>query len=327
MGNPIRRFEHNKPYFITNRVARGLPFVPNEVFNRILKGAAARALAMNPGIKLTALEFLQNHYHVILVPMADPKGISSLLHDLDDEIAKDVNRLLGRRNENVWDGRAHVALLGNVDAVEKQLVYSYLNPVAANFVDKASQWFGVGSYRFLFDQTPERHKWIPSSKLSKLPNAGFTRKGIKRLCRYLDSIESEEYLLEIDPYIWKQCFNETKNLSNEVIRERILKRITEEEDYYRRQRKEQRQCLVDVEQLILQNPHKPYKPEKFGRRVYCICTDPELRRMLIQAYQTFCKECRTAWQSWKAGDFSAKYPPGAFLPPRPPLANIMPGYT
>ncbi len=237
MPHPRRRYLHLKPVFFTNRLAQGLPFVPNKYINSILYGAAARALARNPGIKLCALEFLQNHYHGMAVPTADPQELSSFLHDLDDELAKAVVRLLGQRNVKVWSQRPHVALLGNADAVMEQLTYAYLNPVAANFVDKASQWFGVSTYRFLFNQTPEKYKWIPTSKLRQLPNKPFNKKLLKKLCRQIEQLNTPLYDIHIDPFFCKHCFEETSQLSDDEIRSEILKRVKAGEDAYRKERK------------------------------------------------------------------------------------------
>ena len=43
MGHPRRKFVHNRAYFVTNRLAEGLPLVPAKIINKLLFGLLARA--------------------------------------------------------------------------------------------------------------------------------------------------------------------------------------------------------------------------------------------------------------------------------------------
>ena len=323
MGHPRRKYKNRKAYLISNRLAHGLPFVPNIYINALLYGALARASSRNRGVVLCAFEFLQNHYHLIVYLEGDAEEMSSFLHDLDDELARIVKKLLGKSNLKVWAQRPHVALLGDAAAVIKELAYCFMNAVQAQFCDKAAHWIGIHSFLSLFSEKQEEHKWVKTRKLNRLPNRDFTKRHIKHHMNTWIEAPGPTFALRIKPYIWKHLFKETRNLTNEQIRELILSEISDGEARCRQERKKNRSTVADPHALAMQNPHKPYTPKKRGRRVYCICTDPELRKEIIAAYKAFCETCAAVWASWRKGDFSAKYPPGAFIPPRPPLASAV----
>ena len=323
MGNQRRFYKHGDTCLVTNRLAQGLPFVPNAYINALVYGAVARACALNPGIAVCAFEFLQNHFHFVVYIESDAKEMASWLHDLDDELARIVKTLLGKSNLKVWAQRPHVAVLGDAGAVIRELSYVFLNSVEANFCKDASDWIGVNSYRFLFSPNAEQHKWVRTCKLNQLPNKGFTARDIKRLhARWLKQ-SGKIFTLVVKPYIWKKMFKQVRELTDEQVRELILEEIARGEAQCGRDRRSSRRLLAEPEELSRQNPYKHYTPSKRGRRVYCICTDPELRQQFIELYKAFCETCVAVWQAWKRGDFSQKYPPGAFLPPRTPLASAL----
>ena len=328
MGHQRRYYKHGDAFFVSNRLTEGLPFVPNIFINFLLLGALARAAALSPGIVICAFSFMQNHYHLIVYIEGDSAQLSTFLHDLDDELARVIKKLLGKRNLKVWAQRPHVALLGDMPTVIKYFAYCFLNPVDAGFCDRAADWIGAHSYHTLFDEKlrHREHKWVRTRELKKLPNKEFTDKEIRRLQSEWENIEGPIYELEIEPFAWKERFGSSRNLTDAQILETIVLSIQTGEKDCAQQRKKERRRLADPELLRRQNPYKRYRPKKYGRRVYCICTDPELRKQIIEAYKNFCEECKAAWAAWKKGDFSVKYPPGAFLPPRLPLASALPEF-
>ena len=323
MGNPRRHYRHNDLCLVTNRLAEGLPFVPNAYMNAILYGALARASARNPGIVICAFTFIQNHYHLIVHIHTDAEEMANFLHDLNDELAKIVKKLLGKRNAKIWGQRTHVAIIGNFGAAIKEFGYCFLNAVKANLAERAKDWIGVNSYRFLFSQEPEDYKWVRTAKLQRLPNKEFTKRDLRRLHNRWINQPAPSYTLYVNPYSWKNLFDDSRKLSNDQIRDLILTQVAAGETQCAKERTQNNLGTANPEALSLQNPHKYYVPKKFGRRVHCICTEPEIRQELIEEYKAFCETCAAVWRAWKKGDFTAKYPPGAFLPPRPPLASAL----
>ena len=325
MGHQRRYYKHGDICFVSNRLAEGLPFVPNIFINCLLLGALARASALSPDIVVCAFSFMQNHYHFVVYVNGDGAQLSTFLHDLDDELARVVKKLLGKRNLKVWAQRPYVAILGDMQTVIKYFGYCFLNPVEACFCGCAADWIGVNSYQTMFDKKlrKRKHKWTGTKELKVLPNKEFTEKDVKSLSGEWEEIPGTVFELRIDPFIWKERFKSSRNLTDDQIRREILLWIETGEKECEQKRKKEKQKLSDPKLLKLQNPYKRYRPKKYGRRVYCMCADPELRDQIIEAYKDFCEKCKAAWMAWKKGDFSIGYPPGAFLPPRRPLASAL----
>jgi hypothetical protein len=62
MSNPRRHFEHNCAYFLTNRLARGLPLVSCDYINNILLGGMAKACEDYPNVVISNYLWRTNHY-------------------------------------------------------------------------------------------------------------------------------------------------------------------------------------------------------------------------------------------------------------------------
>ena len=327
MGHPRRMFEKGSVYFVTNRTAEGLPFVANAFIRLVTFGILAKACFRFPQIAISCWLFLANHYHSILITRGDPAVFKDFMNYVDGELAKAVVRWLGKRNYKVWAQRYNAARLLTPEAVLQQMSYAYTNPVKANLVARAKDWKGVSTYSTLFDSSDQKFKWVRPSKLSLLPNGAFSRKLCAYLVKKIEELPAPMFTLRVSPFAWKYCFPETSELSDEVLRERLLLLISAEEQQCALERKRDRRTVADPKLLAEQNPHKHYKPKKYGRRVFCISTCAELRREFIAVYRDFCERAQAAWRSLLRGDEQPNFPPGSYLPPSYPVASLLPAFT
>lgn len=318
MGHPRRFYRPDSLYLLTNRLAEGLAFVPNAYICALLGGVFAEASRRYPKIHLSLYFFLQNHYHLLVHTSGDPAELRSFLEYIDGEIAKLVVRLLGKRNVKVWAQRAHVALIATAEDALEKMAYALLNPVAANFCDRAIDWRGFSSAKFLYDQSPEFYKRVYPRQVERLPNGCFGRKLRRTLLEEIEALPQDAQPLIATPFSWKRCFIETKDSSDAELLQRLEAKVAFEESRYRKARKTP---LPTAEQLASQNAHKRYKPKKFGRRVYCICCNKELRELLLKEYREFCEQCKICWLESRNGCLDVDFPPGAFRPPRVPNAT------
>ena len=58
MPRNIRKYEKDRVYLITNRVAEGLPFVPTILINLFIYGIIARAICLHPNVKACHFIFM-----------------------------------------------------------------------------------------------------------------------------------------------------------------------------------------------------------------------------------------------------------------------------
>ena len=322
MGKMRRMFARNTPYLITNRLAEGLPLVPNTFMNLILYGVLARASQQFPDIIICAWLFLQNHLHALLFATEDPHRIADFMNFVDGEIAKDVARLLGKRQYKIW-GREYDALpLMTPEDVRKKQAYLYANPVAANLVARASDWFGVTTFKGTAEDFTQGYKYIRPRYLPRLASRTFSKASLRTLLARLEQRPGCTYALSVKPLAWLDCFP-AEHLNREEEWAKILKQVAEIEQAEQRHRSAEKRSLPSKDALRYQNPHKHYKPQSKGRRVFCMCSDPELRRDFIAVYRAYCARCEAAWQQWKKGNLNFPYPPEAFIPRRPPMAALL----
>jgi hypothetical protein len=251
--------------------------------------------------------------------------LSNFIHDIQDELARLVCKLLGKRNVKVWAQRFHAAKLGDYQAAVSKIVYGLANPVQAGFCKRVADWWGIGSWKYIEGEKQKICHWYRSKKLKKLLNAPFSKQTLSYNLAYLIKLEptSQQFSLSMQPFYWKICFKKTRNIADAEIKEMIINGIVEQEIRIAKERKRERKQLADKELLKCQNPYKCYKPKSLGRRVYCICTDSDLRQQLIEEYQSFCEYCRYVWKKWSERDYRFKFPPGAFIPSQKPFANLI----
>ena len=102
MPRLLRRYEKDRVYFISNRTAEGLPFVPTMLINMFIYGIIARAMFFQPHVRICHFLFMGNHYHMIAVLKGDPDALKSFMDYFDGEVAKVINRFRGRTGHNVW---------------------------------------------------------------------------------------------------------------------------------------------------------------------------------------------------------------------------------
>ena len=126
MPSPPRLLIPHSVVLITTRMEEGLPLIPAEFIEVIIKGILGRAQKLYPVVACHYI-FMNNHLHLILV-VTDPDAVAGFMDRLKTELAHAVNRLLGRRKRTVWyDSYDAVPILTLEDCIEK-IAYVYTNP-------------------------------------------------------------------------------------------------------------------------------------------------------------------------------------------------------
>ena len=134
-------------YLITRRTTQRLFLLrPSTEINAALRYCMALAQKRASGIKIHAVTFMSNHYHIVCT---DTEGnLPVFTEELHKLIARCLNCRHGRW-ENFWAAAAqtsHVQLLSSKDVLDK-IVYTLANPTEALLVSHGNQWPGVRLYR------------------------------------------------------------------------------------------------------------------------------------------------------------------------------------
>src|SRR5690554_4138067 len=125
---------------ITRRCLEGRFFMrPDGTMNAIAAYAFARAAQLN-GVKIHAIVVMSNHVHIVLTDVKARR--SAFMRDAMSLISRARNWDLGRP-ENFWGRGSYCeTVLLERDAQERKLLYTILNPVKADLVERVEEWPG-----------------------------------------------------------------------------------------------------------------------------------------------------------------------------------------
>lgn len=139
MTRPRRHIE-GQVVAITRRCFNRNHFMrPDTTMHDIAEYVFGRSTQKN-NVEIHAAMVMSNHLHIILT---DLKGRRShFMRDAMSGIARARNKDL-ERSDHFWDGRQYCdTILLDRDAEERKLLYTWLNPVVADLVERADQWPG-----------------------------------------------------------------------------------------------------------------------------------------------------------------------------------------
>jgi hypothetical protein len=310
-----RRTKNKLVVHATNRLIKGLPFVPNEFMKPLMCGIMARAQELYP-VCISHFLWMGNHYHIILTGRG--AQISPFLGYMQAEIAKALKQLHPRYYETkVWRTRFKEQHLCIPEAVFKAIAYLYNNPTRANLVENIDEYPGLSSWKMMMSGGYAIEAgWVPSRLLSGFHKKIRTRTPVQ-LARHLKQLATSTHSLRIHPFAWKRCFEETRSHTDEELLCEIVRRVRCREQSSAELRTGP---VIGARRLKRRSIFRDYRPKKkkFDRTPYLICPDKELRKVFIQGYRNFCDMCRSAWNALMRGVKGVEFPRGAYLPGAPP---------
>jgi len=148
--------------------------------------------------------------------------------------------------------------------------------------------------------------------------SGYTREAERLLG---DSNEVESFTLE--PNAWLEAFGITDRAQQEQVNLRVIQLIRYLELRAERKRQRQHKRVIGQEKLIRQEFDVSYRPDRKGRRMWCLSDERSIRIAYIRSLKRLKQEARRVLALWRMGDTTAKYPPGLYPPSMPKLANVL----
>ena len=320
MPNNLKLFLPNCVYFVTTRIASGLPLIPAPFMQEILLGILARAVAFYP-VTISDLIVMGNHLHLIAVTN-NSTSLNLFMRFLKTESAHAINRLLGKVKGSVWEEGYDSPIILDLEALQDRLLYIYTNPQRANLVDTIDQYPNISSWNSFTSKTP-------TSLLGFIIN----RPLIKRIPRFMSKqqqLSEKKRLLreakESLPFSFdhKAAFSALadSDLTFKQFQQGIIAAVREEEAALRKNRVKERKHILGASALLEQSIAKLHTPKKFGNRMLCLAVDGVLRRSYIETFRDWVvsyHEDYLTWRKTKPGPFS---PPGFFFPGLRPVAVL-----
>lgn len=143
MPRPYRILQNDYPYHITTRTnGRLFRFKPStfKLFISVLNEVSKKYEA-----KIQHFQLMSNHYHL---KIHTPKeNLSQIMHFINGQIAKKINRQLGAKG-HLWEERYRLSIISTDEYSQTCVAYIYNNPVRARLCDKAGESEMLSSYDF-----------------------------------------------------------------------------------------------------------------------------------------------------------------------------------
>ena len=322
MPSPAKDFIHGQTYFITFRTEEGLPFVAIPLINEILWSCLAKSQRLYPQ-KIHGMCFQANHQHLLL-GCQDPEQMPAFIGYIKQESAHAINRLLGRRRKTVWAEGYDSPIILDYQKFLFCLAYVKLNPLKDLIVPNMESFKGISTWdAFKKDRNSRKARVISRDSITKLRNPHQPWIESDKVLKELFEKNKMSLELKFDFYSWKECFPETRVLSDLEVRRMMLESLGKYEASLLDRPEMKKKYHDHSKQSML----KSYVPKKYGKKMICLSDFKELRIDYINYYKDKIAEAKHAYKQWKKGDFRIPYPLGLFAPPLPRTANLVPSFV
>lgn len=313
--------------FVTFALEEGLLLLSNPLCLAIIRGCLVGAQKLYP-VRICHLLVEATHIHLIVV-VQDPDDVPQFMRHFKTESAHYLNGLLGRNKRTIWCAGYDSPTVLTMNKTIAAIAYIYSNPAKDNLVASIDQYPGFSTWKmFQTNELTKRWKRLRRPQFKALTpdshNLGAYTREAERVLRESNEIES----FTIEPNAWLEAFNvsdatEQGRIEQGQINSRVIKLIRYLEERAERKRKRQNKRVIGREQLIKQELDLSYRPERKGRRTWCLSDVRSLRIEYIRFFKKLRQEARRVLALWRKGDTSAKYPPGLYPPSMPKLANVV----
>ena len=320
MPRPRKIHCHNTVLFLTMSVEEGLLLLCNPLVEILLKSALARAQALHP-VTICHFLFEATHVHFLLV-VNNPDDVRGFAERFKTESAHYINRLLGRNKRTVWcKGYDSPVLLTEEDVIDK-IVYIYTNPAKDALEESIGEYPGLSSWK-MFAGNDREHSWnwIHRTAVPNINNKRLSLKEYGLIAGGIRAKANECQTFRIEPNAWMKCMDMDVASNKAVINSEICRRIVGKEEEYRRNRRAAGKGVIGKAALLREQLEPNHRPDRSGRRSWCISSNRELRRSFISYIKELIQKAWDVYQRWRLGDFSLAFPPGLYPPAMPKLVE------
>ena len=309
-GRPARYIDERVPHHIISRVFQGRHLLrPCEELNAIIVGVLSRARELYPAVSLFNLAFLSNHLHMIL------KGSSQDVPRFIGFIKREISRRWGAHPDVNWQGtmwHEYLATALPTPASElNAMKYVLSQGVKENLVERPQEWPGVHAAASLMSGDPLVGKWLDATSYAKAKDAASRRAKPKKIRR---ADYERECTMSFDPLpTWSGL--------DPVEQRRVVKGLVDAiiEDGAATRRRSGKSAFGAANLMLVPlncRTKLPPQPWYLDRRRMVCWADPRDERTMayLADYWAFQSAFTQASRAFRAGDFTAQFPVGAFRP-------------
>ena len=320
MTQAMKYHPHNGVLFVTFSVEEGLLLLCNPLCELIIKSCLARAQHLYR-VKICHITVEATHVHIILV-VDYPADLPAFIRHFKTESAHLLNRLLGRRKRTIWcDGYDSPIVLTPLRALIA-ITYLYSNPSKDNLEDSIDDYPGFSSWKMFQNGDHKKvWQWIRRDAVKCLPKDAHSLRGYTAEAKRLVSLPHECHEFTLEPNAWREAFGISDPAEQAQLNSRIVSRLRTLEERYRTKRHQEKRRVLGKARLTTQVFDLFYRPQRSGRRMWCLSEDRKLRLQFIEFFRALMDKARQVAKAWRVGDYSQRYPLGLYPPAMPKLAE------
>lgn len=294
---PIRFFDSEKLYFITNRTVQGRFLLrPNKRSTELIGGVMGRAQALF-NVHLYNYTFASNHFHLII--RAEEGILSAFMGYLQSNIARVIGREVEWRGP-FWERRFSAEPILDDDALMDRFCYILSHGVKEGLVARSEEWPGLTAI-------PE----LLGRKNRKFPWTSWTARALARLRgkKSADADATTYYEIRLTPL---PCW-ETLSISERVQKVQMLL----DDIAHHVQVERDNKPPLGTRNVMMQNPHAHPEAIKRSPRPLCHAKCSILKAQFKVMYRGFVEAYQEASELFRRGQVGAEFPRYSFRPPIP----------
>lgn len=324
MAKAMKYHPHGSVLFCTFSLEEGLFLLANPLCKAIVKTCLARAAKLYH-IRICHYIVSATHIHLLIV-VANPDHVQSFMRHFKTDSAHMINRLLGRAKRTVWcAGYDSPIVLSPLRALVA-ISYLYANPAKDNLETSIEKYPGMSSWKmFQTGQTTRVWKRLYRDQFTVIPRDAHNLRGYAKRAQALLAGSTEDQTFTLEPNAWLEAFGYRDPADQDRINKRLVARIRLLEERAEKIRAKSKKRVIGRERLINQALDTTYRPNRKGRRMWCLSERRSLRLAFIKFFKELMRQARAVRERWKMGDFTVPYPPGLHPPSMPKLANVIGG--
>ena len=323
MSKRMKYHPHGSVLFCTFSVEEGLLLLSNSLVQAIIRSCLARAAHLYP-VKICHLLVEATHVHCLLV-VDNPDDVFAFMRSFKTESAHMINNLLGRNKRTVWcEGYDSPIVLTPLRALAA-VAYLYANPAKDNLVESIDDYPGFSTWK-MFRSGSHTKFWkrLRRPQLRTLTPDSHCTPGYAREAERLLRDAREVQRFELQPNAWLEAFGYRCPIEQGKVNERLVARIRTIEERAAKRREKEKTRVMGKERLARQAFDLTYRPERTGKRMWCLSEKRRVRVKFIRFFRELMRKARAVLAQWRMGARTVAYPPGLYPPSMPKLADVLP---
>jgi hypothetical protein len=313
---------HGSVLFCTFSLEEGLLLLANPLCQAIVKSCLARACELYP-VRICHMIVEATHIHLVLV-VIDPDHVEAFFRYFKTESAHMINGLLGRNKRTLWCEGYHSPIVLTPLRALIAIAYLYSNPAKDNLEVSIDRYPGFSTWRmFQSGGFTRRWKRLRRPQFTAITRDANNLRGYTKLAEAIVADSDEVQTFTLEPNAWMEAFGYHLPEEQQRFNERLVARIRLLEDRAEKKREREKKRVMGRERLVAQVFDTTYRPERTGRRMWCLSEKRSVRVEFIAFFKALMQKARAVRELWKLGDVTVPYPPGLYPPSMPKLANAL----